>query len=198
MKQNITMIFTFVAGVAVGAAATYKIAETKWQNIADEEIASVTDRFSNREPITMVDRENEHIVIAEERKTPSKPSILDYKSTIEKVGYNTISTQQTRKEEDTAMTQEEDDDDTDIYPISSDEFNTLDDYGTETFYYTRDNYVVDSSYRKLSDDEIKATIGGDPCGRFDDEEDSTYVRNETLCIDYEILLSEKDYNEIVE
>lgn len=93
---------------------------------------------------------------------------------------------------------EEEYDDGFIYTIDPDDFNILEDYGTETLYYTRDNYVVDVDYRKLSDDEIKATIGHDPLGSFGEyEDDSVHVRNEIRQIDYEILLSDKDYNEIV-
>ena len=48
MSKGIGMLFTFVVGVATGVAATYKIAETKYRNIANEEIDSVIERFSNR------------------------------------------------------------------------------------------------------------------------------------------------------
>lgn len=200
MNKNITMIFTFIAGVAVGVAATYKIAETKYQNIADEEIESVKATFSKHDQKNAIDVPASP-VLAVERKIITKPDILDYKSKIERVGYDTISKQTSKKEEEVPVVPDSNEEDFDgyIYSIPPDEFNILDDYNTTTFYYSSDNYLLDSDYKILDDADIRETIGRDPFGMFGEyEDDSVHIRNELKKIDYEILLSEKTCAEIQE
>lgn len=184
MTRNIIPIFTFIAGVALGVAASYKIASTKYANIADEEIASVKERFSDR-----LRNEQKSVKQCDDTLTQESKETHDkYKVLVSGAGYDTIDTStkgDIMKKKPT------------IYTISPDEFDTLDDYRCETLYYSSDNYVLDSCWLSFSDQDILDTIGADPIGMFGEyEDDSAYVRNEDRMCDYEILLSEKTCAEI--
>lgn len=106
MNKNIGMVLTFVAGIVIGTAATYKIAETKYRNIADEEIESVIDRFSNRKPIEIsndgaiqngIESKN---IVTKEYVNQNKPSnhmrISDYKKEVDRFAYDQICKQTTK------------------------------------------------------------------------------------------------------
>lgn len=203
MNKNVGMVITFVAGIVVGVAATYKVSETKYRNMANDEIASVVDRFNGRTPMVFSE-----VVVSEEIvdkpktiKKTSKPTALEYTNNEARVKYDTISEtvnkkkNKKRKEEEEVKIETNDS----IYVISPDEFNTLDGYSTETMYYSDDNYLLDSEYSVVPDNIMNEKIGHDPMGNFGEyEDDAVYVRNEALMCDYEILLSEKTCAEIRE
>lgn len=207
MNRSVSMLLTFVAGVGLGVVATYRIAEQKYRNIADEEIESVLERFSNRQPTNLnedVASFHPDVKAADVRTVPQKTDIMDYRRTVKRINYDTISEVSSRpnnvtKEEVVADIKTEKVDDVSIYVITPDEFDTLDDFTSETLYYSSDNYVIDSDYQVMSDHDIARMIGHDPYGHFGEYDDDTvYVRNERLKCDYEILLSMKTCNEIRE
>jgi hypothetical protein len=216
------MVFTFIAGIAVGVAATYKVAETKYRNIADEEIESVIERFEGRKPMIQKeydeddsresavqeeeDKEDSNSQVEPDRFSVTKNSMKEYKSTVNRTGYDKISEQTSKptkggkkKKDAIEEVKPVEEHDNNIYVIRPDEFNTLDGYRVETLYYSSDNYLLDSNYHEVSDYDMTRTIGHDPYGNFGEyEDDSVYVRNDDLMCDYEILLSEKKFSEIVE
>ena len=71
MSKNIGMVLAFIAGAAVGVSATYKIAEQKYSNMANEEIESVVATFKNRKPA------DEMIKLQGETKEPDSESEID-------------------------------------------------------------------------------------------------------------------------
>lgn len=207
MNRNISMVVTFVAGVAVGVVAAYKVAEQKYSNIANDEIESVIERFSNRQPM---DKSKEVVEatdtkVEEKLVTESKSNIFEYREAIDRFNYDRVSTEKSKpkkdqnKEEVAEEMKQATVDNAHIYVISPDEFNTRYGFSTETLYYSSDNFVLDSDYQVMSDSDIQHTIGHDPYGHFGEyEDDSVCVRNEELMCDYEILLSMKTCNEIRE
>lgn len=204
MNKGIGMLFTFIAGVGVGVVATYKVAETKYKNIADAEIDSVIQSFSNRKPLVVEKIVVEETVtkVAEDRPVQQKKTISEYKEAIDRFGYDKIAKQNSnpnkkeRIEEDMKVSEKEN---ISIYTISSDEFDTLDDFTSETLYYSSDNYVLDSGYQIMPDIEVTNKLGHDPYASFGEYDDSyVYVRNEDLMCDYEIILSAKTAKEIME
>lgn len=210
MNKNIGMVVTFVAGIVVGVASTYKISKTKYQNIANEEIESVISTFDKmKAELTAATDVEKGIKQPVEAKVVvdvpgSKGALSEYKDTIDRFGYDKVSEQinkpkrnKKRKEEEipTKMIETT----PGIYIISPDEYNTLDGFSTETFYYSSDNQLLDADYEMVSDEDITSKIDHDPRGHFGEyEDDSVYVRNELLMCDYEILLSMKTCTEIME
>lgn len=206
-KNNIAILISFATGVAVGVIGTYKVAEKKYRDIADEEIESVVAKFSDRKPLVINEDEEqsgEKVAIA---KTSDgiqlKPDIETFRSTIAEHNYNQVSTQQSRPSKDEPIEEEpevaEESLPRDIYTISPEEFDTIEGYRSETLYYTDDNYVVDDKYEPLDDEDIRLSIGCDPLGFFGEyEDDSVHIRNDIRMVDYEILRSAKTLDEIRE
>ena len=201
MSKNIGFAISFVVGVVVGVAATYRVANQKYQNIADAEIASVIETFTNRKPMfkeesnEVEDMKDSIDEPADDRfSTSNKGAVKEFKENSARVGYDRISTQPSKpkrgKKNEPEPIPDEEVDTNYIYIISPDDFNTLDGFKVATFYYSADNQVLDEDCEVLSDSEIVRTIGHDPYGHFGEYEDSSvYVRNEQLMCDYEILLS---------
>lgn len=209
MNKNIGMVISFIAGAVVGGFTAYKVAEKKYRDIANEEIESVIERFTNRQPLetteVAVEEEPEVEVPVEKPKTSSRTKMSEYKSTVERVGYDKISTEnikpttkgsRARKKQ---VVEEPVQEDSDIYTITPDEFNTLDDYADTTYYYSSDGFVIDADCRILDEADIRNTIGHNPAGHFGEYDDQTvYIRNDRKRIDYEIILSMKTAQEITE
>lgn len=207
MNRNISMAVTFIAGIIVGSAITYRVAEQKYRNIANDEIESVVERFSNRKPMDMpekeVDYSEETDKVADKKVAEIKNVMTEYKDNIDRFNYDRVSHEKSKpkqgKEKEVVAEMEQPKMNPRIYVISPDEFNTLDGFSSETWYYSSDNYVLDADYEVVSDSDIARTIGHDPCGHFGEyEDDSVCIRNEELMCDYEILLSMKTCREIQE
>ena len=80
------------------------------------------------------------------------------------------------------------------YLIKPEEFD-IGDYEVITLRdYDDDVVTVDNTGKVLTEDEIEECVGFDSLTHFGEyEEDSVFVRNDDLRIDYEILRDEDDY-----
>ena len=108
---------------------------------------------------------------------------------IEENGYVQYST--TKKEE-----RKEDDDMDKPYIITPEEFSDSD-YKSETLTYWADGVVTDIDDEPLSDDQIEELIGEESLKHFGEyEDDSVFVRNDGLRVDYEILADTRNYGEV--
>lgn len=82
------------------------------------------------------------------------------------------------------------------YVITPEEFSDSD-YNSETLTYWTDGVVTDSDEERLSDDQIEELIGKDSLTHFGEyEEDSVFVRNDSLRTDYEILADTRAYGDV--
>lgn len=191
-KSGIIGSISFIAGVVVGVAATYRIAEQKYRNIAEEEIASVKEVFENRKPVVV---ENTPRVTAKLAEVKQAESRVSYSSIIKKTGYDTLDVKPSQDEEELQKMSMHDDA---IHVITYDEFATIEGFGEETFYYTADNCVLDSELQELCDDEINDAIGGDPLEYTMDADidGRVFIRNDRRKVDYEIIISQKNYSEL--
>ena len=69
-------------------------------------------------------------------------------------------------------------------------------YTTETLTYYADHVLTDDFDNPIED--VEAMVGEESLNHFGEyEEDAVYVRNERHKIDYEILLDERKYTEVV-
>ena len=85
----------------------------------------------------------------------------------------------------------------DPYVISSDEFGFFDDYEEITLTYYADDILADDQDRIIEDKE--SIIGRDALSRLTNTDDETvYVRNEKLKVDYEICYDYKQFAEVVD
>ena len=179
----INKILIFAAGVAIGSAVTWKLVKDKYKKLADEEIASVKEVWSKKHPTgegiaeTDVKESAETDIIPQPKK---KTDFKDYRAMQEIIDKNSY------KEEDSM----------DKYVISPEEFGESE-LSSESLTYWADGIVTDEANCVMDEDDIEETIGSDALNHFGEyEDDSVFVRNETLDKEYEILMDTRRFSDV--
>lgn len=186
-------VLIFVTGVAVGSAVTWKLIKDKYVQMAQEEIDSVKQAFSDRDDGK--DNVTDEQVKAEAYKDIYREVARSYGADINySEQYKIKDEKETNKVEVTPMTMEKDIDRP--YVISPEEFGELDDYEQISLTYHADNVLTDDDYELV--DDVDDTVGYESLTHFGEyEDDSVFVRNDRLKCDYEILLDHRKYSEII-
>ena len=194
--------FVFVLGTAIGAAVgsyvTWKTVDTKYRNLAEEEIASVREFYKNK-----IKEKNK--VTIEKAENINKENLVDNKK-IEEAKTIMLNNNYISKPKDDEEEDDEEDDCTyevpkaeekiEPYTINPQEYGYEDDYKIRSWMYYTDGVVADEDNELIPDPEEYI---GDALTRFGEyEDDAVYVRNENTKCDYEILMSEKTFSESVE
>lgn len=175
MKNLLSKIVIFSLGAAAGSVVTWKLIETKYKQIADEEIESVKETFAKRG-----------------LRADSAP--VDETSTLDKQELNEI----LKQEGYTNQYGEEEGDSTvmirnkEPYVITSEELDQTD-YELLSLTYYSDGVLADPWDEVIED--IEGTVGSDSLTHFED--DTVFVRNDRLKCDYEILLDKRKYSDVV-
>ena len=179
MNKSIGYIFAFSLGAAAGVAVSWRILKKKYEHIANEEIASVKEYFSKRAAVneqTQPEKNEES-----EEKDDSEPSdedVTSYTRLARK--YGDISPE--RKEEK----------DMPPYVIPPEEFGEKD-YPMVSLTYYSDGVLADGLDQPV--DDVEGTVGVESLSHFGEyEDDSVFVRNDDLGIDYEILRDPEPYH----
>ena len=187
-RNTLINIAMFVAGGAIGSLVTWQLLEkkieSKYREIADQEIESVIESFSDKQA------EEEEVADNEpdfKKQLANKPSINDYAKLLQDADYmNYAST--TATDENKGV-----DDMEKPYSISPSQFGEGE-YETETLYYFEgDGVLADDQYNAI--ENVGGLVGegfADLFGVY--EEDTVYVRNDRLQIDYEILLDGRSFS----
>jgi hypothetical protein len=82
------------------------------------------------------------------------------------------------------------------YVITPEEFGDLDDYETISLTYYADLILADDN--DVIVDDIEDVVGFDSLNSFGEyEDDSVFVRNDRLKCDYEILLDQRKYSDVI-
>lgn len=180
-----------VVGIAIGSAATWQYTKKKYEQIAQEEIDSVKKSFSKKEdePVTKiaeVDNTNNS------RQAKEKPSVAEYAARLQDEGYTNYSNVTNEKEslKEVATSMEK------PYIIAPEAFGELDDYEKISLSYYTDGSLADEGDELV--DDVDNTVGLDSLNHFGEyEEDSIFVRNDRLKCDYEILMDQRKYSDVV-
>lgn len=176
MNSKLTHTITFLIGVALGGLAVWKYAREKYETIADEEIRSVKETFSRREPAAASSTSGETSEHSEE-------SVLSYAAMLRSKGYLP---EETGRKKGSATVNDK------PYVISPEEFGELAGYGKISLTYYADGILTDENDEEVDDvDEIVGTESLEHFGEYED--DSVFVRNDRLKCDYEILLDQRPY-----
>lgn len=187
---------TFVAGAVIGSVTTWYFTKKKYEQIADEEIESVKKRFTYKP----VDKSEDDSDISEKDFDEAaqqasiareKPSVAEYAKHLSKEGYTNYSSPEKKEE----MV---DDNKTKApYVISPDEFGEFDEYDTIGLTYYSDHILTDENDEMLED--VEGAVGFESLNHFGEyDDDAVYVRNDRLKVDYEILLDQRKYSDILE
>lgn len=185
-------IFSFIAGAAIGVIAGFKLSETKYQTKIQEEIASVKEAFRNRKVDISKFAPKESKKVDEVFKKPEQE--------VRKVPYSTMYKEPSKQSEEERVIVE-----TKIgeakkgpYVISPDEFGEDQEYEQISLIYYADNTLADDENIVMDEEEIERTVGMDSLTRFGEyEPDSVFVRNDELKTEYEILLDQRPYFEVL-
>lgn len=185
---------SFAVGAGIGSFVTWYYVKEKYKKIAQEEIDSVKHVFAT------LNSEKEEDNSGNQQNTTvyeDKPDLNEYMKTVMKNKYTDYS----RSSSDEDITNSDDDESEepefkDPYVISPDEYGEAFGYSTISLSYTSDKKVIDENYEIVENvDEI---IGLESLNHFGDyEDDSVFVRNERLKVDYEILLDQRTYPDII-
>lgn len=174
MKSIILGSLSFTIGACIGSYITYKNVKSKYEQIAQEEIDSVKELYSNK---SKKDKEN----IREEKQ--KKQEINNYASILSKSGYTDYS-----KTENVENILEP-------HVILPEEYGE-NEYETLSYTFYADGILADE------DDEIVENVvelvGKDFANHFGEyEDDSVFIRNDIREIDFEVLRDNRKYSEVV-
>lgn len=181
----------FVLGAAVGSVATWQYTKKKYERIAQEEIDSVKEIFSKRESAADVEIVTPEPQTAKVGKPEEKPDITEYAARLEREGYTNYSNVSAgeKKEEQEAMEMKP-------YVISPEEFGEFEDYERISLSYYADQVLADEDDEKV--DDVDNVVGLESLTHFGEfEDDSVFVRNDRLKCDYEILLDQRTYSDVM-
>lgn len=191
MNNSIAKFVMFTIGAAVGSVVTWKVVKTKYERIAQEEIDSVKETFRKRASQNN-DFEQETI---EPETTEYNVEIEEYKDWLTKNNYNPVGV----KGEDGYNKKSEEEKEDMInkdypYVISPDEFGEYADYEITSLTYYADGVLTDEYDNPIDKEDIEELVGEDALNRFGEyEDDSVFVRDDTIKMDYEILADASEY-----
>lgn len=176
----------FIAGIIVGSFGAWYYTKKKYEKIAQDEINSVKEVFSKQtqdaQTISAGDMGMAH-------KEKEKSDILEYTERLKAADYIDYSASGEKAEKGIFKESKP-------YVISPDEFGEADGYETISLTYYSDGVLADQSDELVED--VDGTVGIESLNRFGEyEDDSVFVRNERLKEDFEILLDQRNYAEIV-
>lgn len=177
MNNKMIHITVFLLGVAVSSILTWRYTKKKYEKIAEEEINSVKEVFAKRKP-AVVDSIREKA-----DKAKDKPDVTEYATIIQKQGYGEKENKDHSAEKNP-------------YIISPEAFGEFDNYEKISLTYYADQVLADDNDELLED--VEGTVGFEALTHFGEyEEDSVFVRNDRRKCDYEILMDQRTYSEIM-
>jgi hypothetical protein len=177
MNNKVLGVLAFSLGAAIGSLVTYKVLVAKFNKMLEDEIEAAKDYYSGDRATT--DKSEEQTVAESEEIDPAELDKQHYVELLKKY----------RNEEDTDMCEP--------YVIPPEDFGELADYETVSLTYYADGVLTDEDNEPIDDaDDI---VGADSLNHFGEfEDDSVFVRNEMLKIDYEILKDLRRYSDLVD
>lgn len=180
MNDKLSSVIIFCGGVFIGGFLTWDFFKTKYEKIADEEIASVKETFEHRES-----RPDKNYKVEESLKGNDA-----YINIIDSNGYRNYSNTEieTDKKGGTADMELKQ-----PYVITPEQYEDNVDYTKVSLTWYSDEVLEDDWGNVLDPDDV---IGSDALKTFGQyEKDSVFVRDDDEQIDYEVLLDTRSYKE---
>lgn len=202
MNNKITSFMIFIFGAAVGSVATWQYVKKKYEQIAQEEIDSVKETFSRSAKLEVKSKDNEteenNNVRTIVERAKDKPSVAEYAAWLRKRGYTNYSDTDSLSEDSNVSEEEVDENmiNDKPYVIPPDEFGEFYDYEPISLIYYADQVLADEDDELVED--IEETVGFESLNAFGEyEDDCVFVRNDRLKCDYEILLDQRKYSDVI-
>lgn len=194
----------FVAGAAVGALGAWYFAKKKYEKIAQDEIQSVTDAFSERlDKLARNSMDDPSIrptpeELEREATKPGDRNIIDYAAVLSKQGYTDYTKFSKDEEEPTETEDSEISVDTAAGPviICPDDYGEIPEYEQLSWIYFADRVLTDDDYSLITNYE--KWIGDGALQHFGEyEDDAIHVRNDKLKCYIEVVIDSRLYASVV-
>lgn len=194
----------FVTGAAVGAFGAWYFAKKKYEKIAQDEIQSVTDAFSERlDKLARNSMDDPSIrptpeELEREATKPGDRNIIDYATVLSKQGYTDYTKFSKDEEEPTETEDSEISDDTADGPviICPDDYGEIPGYEQLSWIYFADHVLTDDDYSLITNYE--KWIGDGALQHFGEyEDDAIHVRNDKLKCYIEVVIDSRLYASVV-
>lgn len=191
MNDKLSSVIIFCGGVFIGGFLTWDFFKTKYEKIADEEIASVKETFEHREP-----RPDKNYKVEEELKGNDEyinvsPGVAErIIKIIDSNGYRNYSNTaiETDKKGGTADMELKQ-----PYVITPEQYEDNVDYTKVSLTWYNDEVLEDDWGNVLDPDDVIGSEALKTFGQY--EKDSVFVRDDDEQIDYEVLLDTRSYKE---
>lgn len=181
-------ILAFALGAAVGTAASWRILKVKYEQIAQEEIDSVKGYYSEKYAQKEKTESEKEETTSDDAESKLDEKHSDYSTILDGNRYSRASYNVEKK---TVGVPGET-----PYVIAPEEFGEMDGYSTISITYYADQVLADDADHIIND--VDDTVGFDSLTHFGEyEDDSVFVRNDCRKCDYEILLSQRKYSEVL-
>lgn len=189
----------FLAGLAIGAGASYLYCKSVYERQIEEDRDSIKESFKNlyenhgdifhdeekKEESKSFDPSNETVEQKEAIFARRKEDIRDYTKKITELGYATISDEDLETEKESYRPP---------YIISDEDFGE-ESYQTIGITYYSDGILADDHDDVMED--VANTVGQGALDYLNNSsETAVYVRNERLGVDYEVLYDHRKYSDI--
>ena len=191
MNDKLSSVIIFCGGVFIGGFLTWDFFKTKYEKIADEEIASVKETFEHREP-----RPDKNYKVEEELK--GNDTYINVSPGVAERIIHIIDSNGYRNYSNTAIETDKKGGTADMelkqpYVITPEQYEDNVDYTKVSLTWYNDEVLEDDWGNVLEPDDV---IGSDALKTFGQyEKDSVFVRDDDEQIDYEVLLDTRSYKE---
>lgn len=188
MSSKTIFLMAFILGAASGATATWCCVKKKYEELAQEEIDSVKEVFARREQTNNTEKAAKNIAESVKAEHANqKQSIKECAAILRREGYTRYSDADVSSE-DTKMSKP--------YVITPEQFGDNDDYDRISLTYYADQVLADENDEIIED--VEETIGFESLTHFGEyEDDSVFVRNDDKKCDYEILMDQRLYSDVI-
>lgn len=195
MNSKGLIFLAFIAGTGIGSVCTWQLLKQKYELIAQKEIDSVKAVYAERKIVEKAGKSfaegfRDGFKVAEDR-TPKDADDVDFKkyvSIIQKEDYTDYSRTVEEKKGEAFVEKP--------YVISPEEFGEFEEYEKISLTYYADKVLADENDEEV--DDVEEIVGKESLNHFGEyEDDSVFVRNDRLKCDYEILLDQRNYSDVV-
>lgn len=178
---------TFLAGAMIGSFVTWQYVKNKYEQLAQAEIDSVKETFSAMREKGF---EKKAVLPSQEEIKKKVVERKSYRDLIQQEGYTNYSKSTDERKEEPMGNEKP-------YVIAPEEFGEFEEYERISLTYYADQILADENDEMIED--VDETVGVESLTHFGEyEDDSVFVRNDRLKCDYEILLDQRTYAEILE
>ncbi len=183
MNSKTMFLIAFIFGTISGSLVTWCGVKKKYEMLAQEEIDSVKEVFARREKKSA--KNVADVVKADEPNDAA--GIKECESILRREGYTRYS-DSTEENEGREMSRH--------YVISPEQFGENEDYDQISLTYYADQVLADENDEMIED--VEEMVGFESLSHFGEyEDDSVFVRNDDRKCDYEILMDQRLYSDVI-